>query len=289
MTSPHDDESKKRGKAEKAAGKAHDGAEQTQGAVSPIGKRFSRRAGDIHQQEQGAAIWLVSFTDVMALMLTFFVMLFAMSEPEKEQWSDVMLSLESELNSYYGPALNQGPQETINLAKIDLDRALDIGYLTLLVREIVDGNDALSDAVINREHDHMVISLPDNLLFDGGSAEPKDAGLRALYALGGPLTRIKNRIEVVGHADPRPVGERNEAYDSNWDLSLARALNVAAVLENVGYDKHITVQGFSDGRYKDIGNNMPEDQRLALSRRVDIVVMNHDGSKDDIFGDLDFK
>lgn len=288
-TPPEEKKPKKKAKAEQAAEKAHEAMTQTQGAVSPAGKRFARRSGDIHQHEEGSAIWLVSFTDVMALMLTFFVMLFAMSEPEKESWSDVMLSLESELNSYYGPALNQGPQETINLAKVNLDRALDIGYLNLLIKEIVEGNDALADAVINRERDHLVISLPDELLFDAGSSEPKDAGLRALYALGGPLTRIKNRIEIVGHTDPRPVGERNEQYDSNWDLSLARALNVAAVLENVGYDKHVTVQGLSDGRYKEIGNSIPEEQRLALSRRVDIVVMDHDGSKDDIFGDTDFK
>jgi chemotaxis protein MotB len=253
------------------------------------GGSYSRRSGDVKEPEGGSAIWLISFTDVMALMLTFFVMLFAMSEPEKEQWSEVMLSLRSEMNSYYGPAYSQGPQETINLSKINLDRALDIGYLDLLINSVVNESEFLNDAVINRQRDHLVISLPDRLLFAAGDAEPVDQGLRALYALGGPLSRIKNKIEIIGHADPRPVGEGNNNYDSNWDLSLARALNVAAVLENVGYEKSIIVRGLSDGRYQDIGNAVSEEQRLALSRRVDIMIMNHDGRKDDIFSDLDFK
>lgn len=248
-----------------------------------------RRSGDIHAVERNSAIWLVSFTDVMALMLTFFVMMFAMSEPEKEQWTDVMTALRSELNSYYGPAFSQGPQETINLDKIKLDRALDIGYLTLLIQSIVDESEYLDDAVINRQRDQLVISLPQNLLFRSGDAEPVDEGLRALYALGGALTRIKNRIEIIGHADPRPVGARNESFENNWELSLARALNVAAVLENVGYDKDISVRGLSDGRYQDIGNQADEETKLAISRRVDIVIMNHDGRKSDIFGDTDFE
>ncbi len=256
--------------------------------IQPVVARrsFSRRSGDT---PKGSAIWLVSFTDVMALMLTFFVMLFAMSEPEKEQWSDIMLSLQSELNSNYGPAFNQGANETINLSKINLDRALDIGYLNLLIKGIVEENEILNEAVISQAEDHLVISLPDSLLFNSGQAEPVDGGLRALYALGGALTRIKNKIEIVGHADPRPIGERNENFSNNWELSLARALNVASVMENVGYDKEITVRGLSDGRYKDIVSNIPEEQKLNLSRRVDIVVMNHDGRKDDIFSDLDFK
>lgn len=276
----NDKKSKKDEEAEKDVSAVHH--------VRARGKT-GRRAGDIRETEKGSAIWLISFTDVMALMLTFFVMLFAMSEPEKEQWTDIMTALKSELNSYYGPAFSQGPQETINLDKIKLDRALDIGYLNLLIKSIVGESEYLSDAVINRQRDHLVISLPQNLLFRTGDAEPVDEGLRALYALGGALSRIKNKIEIIGHADPRPVGDRNEDFDSNWELSLARALNVAAVLENVGYDKDIIVRGLSDGRYQDIGNQADEQTKLAISRRVDIVIMNHDGRKSDIFGDTDFE
>lgn len=287
MNSPEKENRKGKKTDKKQADEANE-TQETRNVTSPR-RAYGRRSGDIHAVERNSAIWLISFTDVMALMLTFFVMLFAMSNPEKEQWTDVMTALRSELNSYYGPAFSQGPQETINLDKIKLDRALDIGYLTLLIQSIVSESEYLDDAVINRQRDQLVISLPQNLLFRSGEAEPVDEGLRALYALGGALTRIKNRIEIIGHADPRPVGARNEKFANNWELSLARALNVAAVLENVGYDKDIIVRGLSDGRYQDIGNQVDEETKLAISRRVDIVIMNHDGRKSDIFGDTDFE
>lgn len=287
MITPNNENNKGKKSDNKQADEAQE-TQEMQGTAMPR-RGYSRRSGDIRAVERNSAIWLVSFTDVMALMLTFFVMLFAMSEPEKEQWADTMTALRSELNSYYGPAFSQGPQETINLDKIKLDRALDIGYLTLVINSIVDESEYLDDAVINRQREHLVISLPQKLLFRSGDAEPVDEGLRALYALGGALTRIKNRIEIIGHADPRPVGGRNESFDNNWELSLARALNVAAVLENVGYDKEIIVRGLSDGRYQDIGNQADEATKLAISRRVDIVIMNHDGRKNDIFGDKDFE
>jgi len=86
---------------------------------------------------------------------------------------------------------------------------------------------------------------------------------------------------VVGHTDPRPV--RGGAFASNWELSLARAANVAAVLENVGYKRAITVRGHASARYYDLPETMSNQERLDLSRRVDVVVMEDDGKRLQLF------
>ena len=105
----------------------------------------------------------------------------------------------------------------------------------------------------------------------------KSQANQALFTLAGALGRIKNRVEIVGHTDPRPVS--GGQYPSNWELSLARATNVAAVLENVGYEQDVVVRGQASGRYDDLPDTVNAADRLDLSRRVDIVVMEDDGRR----------
>ncbi len=251
---------------------------------APItGRRVHRRSGDIHEQEGSSHIWLISFTDVMALMLTFFVLLFSMTEPEKQDWSQVTSALQSEFNRFYGAVEYRGHHDSVSIDKINFDRALNIGYLSALLKTVIGDSKFLEQATLIPQPGQLIISLPRDLLFDPGQADVKEEGSRALYALGGALSKIKNKIEVTGHADPRPV--TGGAFDSNWDLSMMRAANVAAILESVGYENEITIRGHSSGRYDDLKGTVDEDKRLDLARRVDIVVMNHDGSKRKVFFD----
>lgn len=262
--------------------------ERTEEIGAPItGKRFHRRLGDIHEQDKSSNVWLISFTDVMALMLTFFVLLFSMTEPAKQDWSEITSAMQSEFNKFYGAVANRGPQDSINIDKINFDQALNISYLGALMETVIGDSKFLEDVTLIPQPGQLVISLPRDLLFDSGDAAVKEDGSRALYALGGSLSRIQNKIEIMGHADPRPVDSTSGAFESNWDLSLARAANVAAILESVGYQNEITVRGHSSGLYEDLRDIVQnEDQRRDLARRVDIVVMDHDGSKQRVF--LDF-
>lgn len=120
--------------------------------------------------------------------------------------------------------------------------------------------------------------MPDNLLFKSGSAEIAAEGQGILFKVGESLARISNSIEVVGHSDPTPIQKSGGLYASNWDLSLARAANVAAFLENTGYRKPIVMRGMSSARYDELPNNLGEEKKLSLSRRVDIVVLASTGA-----------
>ncbi|MCB9988747.1 MAG: OmpA family protein [Rhodospirillales bacterium] len=239
--------------------------------------------GDVHEQEGNSKLWLVTFTDVMALMLTFFVLLFSMSHPRTEVWSEMTAALQTEFNKFYGSTQLLGPVDGVNLDKIKYNQALDLRYLEALMQDTLSGNDILGTVSMETRDGRIMISLPQDLLFDAGQATVKPEGSKALYALAGVLSRIKNKIEVVGHTDPRPIS--GGEYGSNWELSLARAANVAVILKNVGYEKEITVRGMASGRYDDLQGVVDEDERLKISRRVDIVLMDHDGSRGKVFFD----
>ncbi len=246
-------------------------------ALAPLtGRRVFRRRGDIQEAEASSQIWLVSFTDVMALMLTFFVLLFSMTEPARQDWSEITSALQSEFNRFYGAPLYRGTQDAINIDRINFSRALNVDYLEALLETVIADNEALGGVTLNTQQGQLVISLPRALLFDSGEAEVKEDGTRALYALGGVLSRIRNVIEITGHADPRPVTRGDGGFESNWELSMARAANVAAILETVGYERDIAVRGHASGRYQDLQGVVSEEQRLDLARRVDIVILGHD-------------
>jgi chemotaxis protein MotB len=241
-------------------------------------RRFNRRAGD---QIQGPSTWLISFTDVMALMLTFFVLLFAMSNPKQEEWEDFTQKIQQNFSRFQGALDNRGAEDAINIEKVDFSQALNLGYLKVLVENLISETPELSAVRLIETGESLIISLPQNILFEAGQAEIKTGGSEAIFTLANSLRRIQNRIEIVGHADPRPT--RGSNFPSNWELSLSRAANVAALLKNVGYDRTLSIRGQASGRFDDIPQSVPLEERLDLSRRVDIVVMEDDGRRKRLF------
>lgn len=229
------------------------------------------------KQDEKPPLWLITFTDIMALMLTFFVLLYSMSIPEVEKWEELTSSINKGFSKFYSPQQFAGAQDTISIDKIDRSEALNLNYLRALIEEKVNESELLDDVVLINATNKLIISMPENLLFEAGQDEVKTEGKKALFSLGGLLARIRNRIEVVGHSDPRPITEQNERFSSNWELSLSRAAQVSGILKQVGYRRDIITRGMSSARYDEIPESVPEQKRLDLSRRVDLVVMQDDG------------
>ncbi len=221
-------------------------------------------------------LWLITFTDVMALMLTFFVLLYSMSTPKEEKWEDISSALSHKLNHFDAAAFNAGSQDVISLDKISKTKALELGYVKALVESLLKKR-KVEDVLLIQNGKRLVISLPSELLFSSGRADVSAEGKKIIFELGGVLSRVKNRIEVVGNTDPRPITARDGQYTTNWELSLARATSVSSVLRDVGYVRDMTVRGLSSARFDELPETLSQDERFALSRRVDIVVMDDDG------------
>ena len=250
-------------------------AEEEQDVTDVIsGARVSRSG-----EEAASFLWLVTFTDIMALMLTFFVLLYSMSVPEEEDWKEITDGLHSQFTKTYASQWEAGPKETIDVSKIDLSKALNLGYLNSVLANVIERDNNLNNIILIPQSDHLIISVPQELLFEAGQAAISPKGQQVLFSLGNALARIRNRVEVIGHTDPRAIQNTQENFSSNWDLSLARAGSVASVLENAGYERSVTVRGLSSARYDELPSNMSEEESLSLARRVDIVVMRDDGSQ----------
>ncbi|MFM2044985.1 MAG: putative chemotaxis MotB protein [Pseudomonadota bacterium] len=214
--------------------------------------------------------WLVTFTDLICLLLTFFVMLFAMSKPDPQRYAAFVDGVPGVL-----PAQDPGqevPRASLAAESLDRERAIDLGYLGRVFESQLSRHPELADIRLSRLDDRLTIAVPGDLLFAPGAAELSPGGRRALFLLGGVAANVGNALDVVGHADPTPPGS---AWVSNWDLSLARAATVAQSLRAAGYARPIGIRGQGDSRFDTVAPWLPLAERQALARRVDLVVREH--------------
>ncbi len=215
--------------------------------------------------------WMLTFTDLVSLMLTFFVLLFSMSHLEIEKWRAVSDSLARSLDvaPRGSPAAEPG---TYAIAMTSPRRALNLDYLSSILKKSIAG-DALGKRVrIRRDAERLLIGLPADLAFAVGEAELSDSARQVIGALASVLRSINNRVATEGHADPSPM--RGTRFASNWQLSLMRAESVAAALGATDVDRDIIARGFGDSRYAELSADGIED---GLARRVDIVILRPAG------------
>lgn len=214
-------------------------------------------------------IWLVIFADLIALLLAFFVLLYAMQRVQYGAWEAVVESLSRNLHPK--PAIElPKPAVDENVSALVRSKAIDLSYLEVLLRSRRESESALAGIMLRRVENQLVIVLPGDLVFMPGKATPVAAAMPKLLELASVLRNINNHIEVRGHSDPTPVD--NEQFRSNWELSLARAVAVADRLRAFGYPRPIATFGFADTRFGDVASVEPRARRLNLARRVDIVI-----------------
>jgi chemotaxis protein MotB len=218
-----------------------------------------------------AQAWLLTFTDLAALMLTFFVLLFSMSTIKDSDWQNLIDSL--------SPRLDRLQQVTVALPQSEkaaeaVERApgSDLDYLAAVLQEQMRADALLQQVRVTHESHRLVISVPGDLLFASGSTELGAAGEKAVFALSSVLRNLRNVIEIAGHADPQqPRG----AFPTNWELSLARAAVLSGLLTKLGYKGDILVRGYGDAHYQMIDPALPTAERMARARRVDIIVHDY--------------
>ena len=212
---------------------------------------------DIPPPERGTRVWLITFTDLMALMLTFFVMLFAMSNVKLTEWRSIINSLSQTLRPEVAKTV-PAPSAAFNIGTIFRKRAIDIDYLASVLREAFEGHALLSRGRIARLEDRLAIALPGDALFEPDGSGLTDGGRQALFVLGGVLRNIGNQIDVSGHAD---IAQAAHGYASAWELAAARAATVANALRQSGYTDDIVAFGFADAL-----------NGAAVARRIEVVV-----------------
>jgi chemotaxis protein MotB len=251
-----------------------------------------RKKHEEHEEHENHERWLVSYADMMTLLVAFFIMMFAMSQIDLEKFKKFQGGVATALNKP-APATPGGQgilagggrtgetnsaKSTVELsdAKLKHDQAVKRERKDLLkAQKQIEGAlqaKGLKQAVrftLDARGLHVAI-VSDKVLFDLGSADLRPDGRKVLDIVARSIAGMPNMISVEGHTDNRPISGR---YPSNWELSTGRASTVVRTISGKYGIKanRISASGYADQR--PIKPNSTEAGR-ARNRRVEIVLIS---------------
>jgi len=142
--------------------------------------------------------WMITFTDLVALMLTFFVLLFAMSQLEQQKWQSLVQTLSRHLNAVEKSDRSK-PAADYQIEVPIAPPAADLDYLEPILREHLAADPALADREVRRVADGLRLSFPEQRLFAGDTSRLSAQGGQMVFALGGVLRNLHNAVDVEAH------------------------------------------------------------------------------------------
>lgn len=224
------------------------------------------------EQDARAPLWLVGITDLVTLLLAFFILLFATSTPKSGSWDVASESVRNRFGPADYVASESGeaghPEAEKTWEGEERDPGLDLDYLHSLVRKYVASDPALADVTVWHDGHAIILSLGEDLAFVRGSADLSTGGKNVLRKLAAYLDTLPNTLEVTGYTDSVPVRD-DRRFSSNWHLSLLRARNVAQSLKASGYEAPVLVRGKGVDR-RDNPALSGKDSSVHRPRRVDL-------------------
>jgi chemotaxis protein MotB len=233
------------------------------------GSRLRKKmAAGGHMESAGGMRWLLTYADMITLLLALFIILFAISTISKVKLQRLATEISGGFNSIDsnntppdgGAIANQrGKTEEANMAEVKgrLDR--------YIAKEHLQGK-----VETRLEQQGLVITLLDKTYYDSGSAQLRPQTTRLLDVVASLLRPVKNDVRVEGNTDNVPIA--TSRYPTNWELSAARAAGVTRYLiehERIA-PARLSLAGYGQYRPKYPNDTLAHRQQ---NRRVDIVIL----------------
>jgi chemotaxis protein MotB len=209
------------------------------------------------ENKEAAEDWLLSYADMITLLMAFFIVLVSMSTIDKNKYEQVQK----------GMAKDIGLRETTTPLQ-DLSSQLLGQVAGAGVEDSVD---------VGRDDKGVVLNLASGTMFKPSSADVRPEMMPLLKEISETLKleRFANyQIEIQGHTDDTPV--HTPQFPSNWDLSAARALSTLKVMTSMGVpSSRMKIAALADTaprvpNHSDTGRPYPENQ--AINRRVEVHI-----------------
>lgn len=233
--------------------------------------------------------WLVSYADFITLMFGFFVVLFAFSRADRNRQAQIIRSISTAFNvrSQSSQPVRNGPDAGVAavgpMAASYPTGMVDDGRSLAQVRnELNLAQQDLETSLAGQIKSHsvsvfmgregLVISLREAGFFASGSADPGTQTLPILREVAASLARNSLDLRIEGHTDSVPI--HSSEFDSNWELSAARATRIARLLLNLNVVSPDRISAAGYAGYRPTASNASEAGR-AENRRVELVMAPH--------------
>lgn len=251
---------------------------------------------------KGAPAWMATFSDLMNLLLCFFVLLFSMSTVDNEKFQMVIASLQSKisilpnggasvgdgsvigagirqleyLDSYYKELANSETEEEEkeeDVSEAYKEQGLaESEEMSEYIQGAVDEIGIQNQVEIDFNERYVMLNLSGAILFDSGKAVILPEAKEIIDKLAVILERYDQHIiEVEGHTDNVPI--RGGKFENNDVLSMYRALSVADYIREITDLNSAYIKSSGRGEYIPIADNSTPEGR-ARNRRVVIKIFN---------------
>ncbi len=230
------------------------------------------------EETRSIAPWVITFADMVTLLMVFFILLFAIGTVEQEKWRQIKESLREALGA--DAIEEQGTRQGLDVIQTQVDEqtvhAVDeVGAMVNRemediiseVEEFVFKNKLSGEVRVSSDERGAVITISDVVVFPPGSADMTSKGRDTLRQVFDVLKQFNYNVKVEGHTDNTPI--HTLRYPSNWELSASRASEVAHMLIDDGFPpERLSVEGFAEFRPK-VPNTSTENR--AINRRIEVV------------------
>ena len=225
-------------------------------------------------EEKKGSAWLVTFSDLMTLLLTFFVLLLSMAVIDERRVREVLFTVRGSLG--IGTAIST-PVSDKNTPRAVIPGVFDLPTDDLEPLRDMLWDDPNQDVTLLSNRYIEIISVSSDVLFAPGETSLTAKGQALLGRIAPVLRNLDYPILLAGHTSPArdEVDEYRVTLDpyelsSTWEISFLRAMAVYILFKDLGLpsDK-MMVEGFGESRPR-VSNNTPVGR--ATNRRVDIVL-----------------
>jgi chemotaxis protein MotB len=227
---------------------------------------------------------MVSYADFMTLLFALFVVLFASAYQDKRAIQKVSSSVkngfqvmgafvDSDSVLYRSPSSKSKPGDPngVSLSALPENNGIDVVELQKKLTQALGKEIQKQEVGLKMTPEGFVISLHELGFFNSGEARLLPGAADKVKRIASVLMQYGLDMRVEGHSDNVPI--HNASFNSNWDLSTARAMAVAMMLiDESGFDpQRMSIAGY--GEYHPAASNDTPEGRRA-NRRVDIVVVS---------------
>jgi chemotaxis protein MotB len=209
----------------------------------------------IIKKEEGEGPWLVSYADLMTLLMGFFAMMFSMSKPDAAKLEQAKKSAAERFGGHY-----EEPYK-------DLENAL---------KKTLKANGLEKQVQIESGYDGVTMTFTGTLFFESGDFRVKEEAVNIVNKLAGTIQKDAKgyNIKIEGHTDSAPI--THPIIASNWELSGLRAARIAQLFETNGFArKQLSMIGLGDTKPivpNENTDGTPNLENRSKNRRVVIKV-----------------
>ena len=218
--------------------------------------------------------WLITYSDLITLLLAFFIMMYTFSKQDAQKYQEVSHQLKAIFSGH-----SIIPGGTGSLTTPGFSGVVRTGTMSAeeVARELENEVKAMAASTghnqkisVFRDERGVVIRIMDKAFFDEGKAELRETAKAALVKIVPIMVNSNRPIRIEGHTDDVPI--RTNEFRSNWELSVRRATEVVRYLiETHNFPpQKISASGYAE--YQPVAPNDTLEHR-ASNRRIEIILI----------------